>query len=170
VTGRRTRIQHGVQRKQTLQSIQLSALQPIGNRRLSGRSAAARAEADSAELRRKPVHTRLQLDVLGYEQTEPRRRQHISRDDYKNGYALYAFDRTANLGEDDHFNLVKHGNVRLALKFADALAETVTIIAFAEQTPRTQLRSNWIVIATCWWTLAYEHGRDSPHAARIAAV
>jgi len=28
--------------------------------------------------------------------------------------------------------LVKHGNVPLALKFADALAETVTVIAFAE--------------------------------------
>ena len=56
----------------------------------------------------------------------------ISRDDYKDSYALYAFDLTADLGEDDHFNLVKHGNVRLALKFADALAEKVTIIAFAE--------------------------------------
>ena len=55
----------------------------------------------------------------------------ISRDDYKDGYALYAFDLTADLGEDDHFNLVKHGNVRLALKFADTLV-TVTIIAFAE--------------------------------------
>jgi len=51
----------------------------------------------------------------------------ISCDDYKNSYTLYAFDLTA-----DHFNLVKHGNVRLALKFADALAETVTVIAFAE--------------------------------------
>jgi len=56
----------------------------------------------------------------------------ISRDDYEDGYALYAFELTADLREDDHFNLVKHGNVRLALKFADALAETVTVIAFAE--------------------------------------
>jgi len=56
----------------------------------------------------------------------------ISRDDYKDGYALYAFDLTADLGEDDHFNLVKHGNVRLVLKFSEALAETVTVIAFAE--------------------------------------
>jgi len=56
----------------------------------------------------------------------------ISRDDYKDGYALYAFDLTTDLGEDDHFNLVKQGNVCLAMKFADALAETMTIIAFAE--------------------------------------
>ena len=50
-TGRRAGIQRGVQRKQTSQSVQLSALQPIGNRRLSERPAAASAEADSAELR-----------------------------------------------------------------------------------------------------------------------
>jgi len=56
----------------------------------------------------------------------------ISCDDYKDGYALYAFDLTADLGEDDHFNLVKHGNVRLALKFSEALAETLIVIAFAE--------------------------------------
>jgi len=31
----------------------------------------------------------------------------ISRDDYKDGYALYAFDLTTELGEDNHFNLVK---------------------------------------------------------------
>jgi len=56
----------------------------------------------------------------------------ISRDDYKDGYALYAFDLTADLEEDDHFNLVKHGNFCLALKFADTLVETVTVIAFVE--------------------------------------
>jgi len=79
-SGRRARIQLGVQRKQTSQSVQLSALQPIGDRRLSGRSAAARAEADSAELRWKPIHTRIQLNVLRYGQTELRQRQrHIAR-------------------------------------------------------------------------------------------
>ena len=46
---------------------------------------------------------------------------YISREDYANGYALYAFDMTADLGEDDHFNLVRQGNVRLALKFAEAV-------------------------------------------------
>ena len=48
------------------------------------------------------------------------------------GYTLYAFDLTADFREDDHFNLVKLGNVRLVLKFADAVAETVTVITFAE--------------------------------------
>jgi len=56
----------------------------------------------------------------------------ISRKDYGNGYTLYAFDLTADLGEDDHFSLVRQGSVRLALKFAQALPATVTFIAYAE--------------------------------------
>ena len=56
----------------------------------------------------------------------------ILRNDYRDGYTLYAFDLTADLGQDDHFNLAKHGNLRLALKFGEALAETVTVITFAE--------------------------------------
>ena len=46
---------------------------------------------------------------------------YIDREDYANGYALYAFDLTADLGEDDHFSLLRQGSVRLALKFAVAL-------------------------------------------------
>ena len=49
-----------------------------------------------------------------------------------NGYALYAFDLTADLGEDDHFSLLRQGSVRLALKFAQALPQTVTVVAYAE--------------------------------------
>ena len=56
----------------------------------------------------------------------------IDRDDYGNGYALYAFDLTADLGEDDHFSLVRQGSVRLALKFRQALQTTVTVVAYAE--------------------------------------
>jgi len=56
----------------------------------------------------------------------------ISRGDYASGYALYAFDLTADLAEDDHFNLVKHGSVRLAMKFSQALPQTVSVIAYAE--------------------------------------
>ena len=57
---------------------------------------------------------------------------YISRGDYANGYSLYAFDLTADLAEDDHFNLVKQGSVRLALKFSEALAQTTSVIAYAE--------------------------------------
>jgi len=57
---------------------------------------------------------------------------YINRNDYANGYALYVFDLSADLGEDDHFGLVRQGSVRLALKFAAALAATVTVIAYSE--------------------------------------
>jgi len=56
----------------------------------------------------------------------------ISSDDYGNGYALFAFDLTADLGEDDHFNLMRQGSVRLALKFSEAFGATVTVVAYAE--------------------------------------
>jgi len=50
------------------------------------------------------------------------------KDNYENGYALYAFDLTADLGEDDHVNLMRQGIVRLALKFSEALGATVTVV------------------------------------------
>ena len=56
----------------------------------------------------------------------------ISREDFAGGYALYAFDLTADLCEGDHFNLVKQGNIRLDMKFAQALPNTINVIAFAE--------------------------------------
>jgi len=56
----------------------------------------------------------------------------IDREDYASGCALYAFDLTADLGEDDNFSVLRIGNVRLSLKFANALAATVTNVAYAE--------------------------------------
>jgi len=56
----------------------------------------------------------------------------ITRKDYPNGYCLYAFDLTADLAEDDYFNLVKQGSVRLSMKFAQALPHTVSVVAYAE--------------------------------------
>jgi len=57
---------------------------------------------------------------------------YISPEDYSSGFALYAFDLTAVLGEEDHSSLVRQGNVRLSLKFLAALANTVTAVAYAE--------------------------------------
>jgi len=56
----------------------------------------------------------------------------LDRTSFSKGYALYAFDLTPDLGQDDHFNLAKQGSVRLVLKFHDALTENVTVIAYAE--------------------------------------
>ena len=56
----------------------------------------------------------------------------VERTDYNNGYALYAFDLTPDLDDEGHFNLTRQGSVRLDLKFAAALPNTVTVIAYAE--------------------------------------
>ena len=64
--------------------------------------------------------------------TLPKTPSCITREDDGSGYALYAFDLTVDLGEDDHFSLIRQGSVRLGLKFAAALAATVTVVAYAE--------------------------------------
>jgi len=56
----------------------------------------------------------------------------LDRNSFSDGFALYAFDSTPDLAEDDHFNLTKQGSVRLVLKFADSLTEPVTVIAYAD--------------------------------------
>jgi hypothetical protein len=56
----------------------------------------------------------------------------ISRTDFSNGYALYAYDLTPDLGEDDHVNLTRQGTVRLNLKFGAALTQAVTVVTYAE--------------------------------------
>jgi hypothetical protein len=56
----------------------------------------------------------------------------IKPSEYNGGYALYAFDLTPDLSKGDHFNLIKQGDVRLSLKFAEALPRAVTVIAYAE--------------------------------------
>ncbi len=56
----------------------------------------------------------------------------ITLDDYSNGYALYAFDLTPDLCEGGTFNLIQQGSVRVTLKFSEALARAVNVVAYAE--------------------------------------
>ena len=56
----------------------------------------------------------------------------IQREDYDKGYTIYAFDLTPDLAEDDHFNLIKEGNVRVDMKFATQLTNTINVIVYAE--------------------------------------
>lgn len=56
----------------------------------------------------------------------------ISRSDYPQGYTLYAFDLTPDLTCGSHFNLLKHGDLRLQMTFATALPRTINVIVYAE--------------------------------------
>ena len=56
----------------------------------------------------------------------------VSREDYVGGYTLFCFDLTPDLGESDHYSLLKSGTVRLEITFAEALAHTINVIVYAE--------------------------------------
>ncbi|KAL7301309.1 hypothetical protein TKK_0006046 [Trichogramma kaykai] len=58
----------------------------------------------------------------------------LSRSEYPNGYCLFAFDLIPDLSTNalTHWNLIKHGCVRLDVRFAEALTSTVNCIVYAE--------------------------------------
>jgi len=56
----------------------------------------------------------------------------IKREEFDKGYALFAFDLTPDYDDDDHFPLIKHGNLRLEITFAQALNTPINIIIYAE--------------------------------------
>ena len=57
----------------------------------------------------------------------------IDRSEFANGYGLYVFDLSPDMSDDDgHFNLTRQGTIRLNMKFAVALANTITVIVYGE--------------------------------------
>ena len=58
----------------------------------------------------------------------------ITREAYPIGYCLFAFDLTHDLCANDctQWNLIKHGSVRLDVRFDDPLTTTVNCIVYAE--------------------------------------
>lgn len=58
----------------------------------------------------------------------------ISRTEFAKGYCLMAFDLTPDLAANvsSHWNLIRHGSLRVELGFAESLTETVNCIVYAE--------------------------------------
>ena len=58
----------------------------------------------------------------------------ISREDYPNGYCLFVFDLSPNLSAHcaTHWNLIKHGSIRLEVRFAKPLEKTINCIVYSE--------------------------------------
>ena len=70
----------------------------------------------------------------------------ISLADFKDGYAIYCFDLTADNNDGDHLELVKRGDVQLHVKFGRALPETVTILCIGEYENTLQIdRFNTVI-------------------------
>ena len=56
----------------------------------------------------------------------------INRSDYGSGYTAFCFDLSPDHCSADHFELIKQGNLRVELHFAQPLANTVNLILYAE--------------------------------------
>jgi hypothetical protein len=56
----------------------------------------------------------------------------IDRQEYERGYTLFAYDLSPDLSEEGYFNLAKEGSIRVELKFARGLPNTINVIAYAE--------------------------------------
>ena len=80
----------------------------------------------------------------------------ITRTDYAQGYALYAFDLSPDLLDDEKFDLAKSGSVRLEVKFADALPVAVTLIAYAEHENLLEIDRNRNIV----YDFQDEHAAD----------
>jgi hypothetical protein len=56
----------------------------------------------------------------------------ISREDYAQGYTLFAFDLTPDLSSSEEFNLLKTGNLSIDLSFKEPLTSPLSLIAYLE--------------------------------------
>jgi hypothetical protein len=56
----------------------------------------------------------------------------ITREAYPKGFTLFVFDFTPDLGCVDHLNLIRQGNLRIELRFREALTTSVNCVVLAE--------------------------------------
>ena len=56
----------------------------------------------------------------------------VSMEDYVVGYALFCYDLTPDMGDSDHYSLIKTSTVSVEIDFAEALRETINVIVYAE--------------------------------------
>ena len=56
----------------------------------------------------------------------------IKMHEWDKGYALVAFDLTPDMDGDDHYSLIKHGNLRLEIEFRTALSRAIHVLVYAE--------------------------------------
>ena len=57
---------------------------------------------------------------------------YLSRSEFSQGYSLFCFELSPDLCDGSHLNLIRHSNLRLEIKFGTTLAQTVSLIVYAE--------------------------------------
>jgi len=70
----------------------------------------------------------------------------INRMEYKNGYVLYAFYLSPDLTDDEKFELLRTGSVRLQIKFAEQTPHAITLNVYAEYQNLIEIDCNQNVI------------------------
>ena len=75
------------------------------------------------------------------------RAMNIARSDFAQGYALWLFDLSNDIGASSCFTLPRSGSVRLELKFSQATTVTINVICYAEYDSVIELDKHRNVIA-----------------------
>ena len=70
----------------------------------------------------------------------------IDINDFQKGYAIFAYDLTADLCNDDHFNLIKTGSLRMQLNFEEELTTNIIVIVYLEYQNLIEINKNRQVI------------------------
>jgi hypothetical protein len=76
----------------------------------------------------------------------------IDRTEFPNGYAVYAFDLSADMcGSSPHFNVVQKGSLTVDIKFSNAPAAAVSLVCYGEFENLIQIDAERNVIYTITW-------------------
>lgn len=57
---------------------------------------------------------------------------YLTRSEFSKGYTLFHFDLSPDLCDGQHLNIIRHSNLRLEVKFATALPQTISLLVYAE--------------------------------------
>lgn len=57
---------------------------------------------------------------------------YLTQEEYAKGHVLYAFDLTPDMCDGSHFNLQHQGNLRVEMKFSEAVGRTLSVLIYAE--------------------------------------
>ena len=86
----------------------------------------------------------------------------ISRSEFPNGYALYAFDLTPNMcGASTHFNVVQKGNLAIDIQFSAAPAASLGAASLGAATESLKTPYTLIPKETLFTTTLDEHLSDN---------